>query len=425
METSDIPLVITIGILIFLLLASAFFSGSETALTRARKVRLRLLSEQGNRGAKRAIAMQKAPEKMLSTILIGNNFVNFAAVSLTTAIFVVLYGDRVGPVYATIASTIIFVIFAEVLPKTFAVAHAEAVSCRVALLLGWIQKLIYPLVWLLMLIVHIFRRLFRVPDKEDTGLTHQELSTIIDLSAESGVLDQAREQMLMSSLHLHEVPVKALMTPRKNVVFLDAGKSVARCIAKAMQHPHSRYPVYHGATDHLIGIVHLRDLIKIEQKSELLVNAVIWKTPPYIPASKNALSQLFAFQSQRQHLAIIVDEFGDIDGLITLEDIIEEIVGEIDDESDAPSLPEMWKQPDGSMVVTGTASVHDINTAMDIDLPEEGSTTISGLIFEILGDQPDGRVCLIIGNVRIEVLRIEGHWIKRVRVKPADNKPHE
>jgi len=413
MDFEGFPFSFTVGTLFLLLLLSAFFSGSETALTRARRASLRVRSEQGDKGSKLAEAMLEQPERMLSTILLGNNFVNIFASALATALFVARYGET-GIIYATIAMTIVVLVFAEILPKTIAVAHAESIACKVAGPLHGIQLLLSPLVSVLMRIISLLKRLLRVPERSETPLTHKELASMIDISAESGVLDQAREQMLNSSLTLHEVAVKALMTPRQQMRMLNGSLSVAACLKKAAMEPHSRHPVYLDAADNLIGIVHLRDLLKLKTPSMPLSEAMIWKTPPYIPTTKNALAQLFDFQTNHEHMAIIVDEFGDIEGLITLEDIIEEIVGEIHDESDITPQQEMWPQPDGSLVTAATVALHDINQEMDADLPEEIATTIGGLIVHILGDIPEGRLCLSIGDIHVEVLSVRSDWIQRV-----------
>ncbi|MDX8398087.1 MAG: CNNM domain-containing protein [Mariprofundaceae bacterium] len=402
-------------ILVILLLLSAFFSGSETALTRARRVRLRVLSEQGNKGAKRAELLLKEPDTMLSTILLSNNFVNFAASSLTAAIFVASFGEA-GIIYATIAMTIIVVIFAEVLPKTIAVAHAETLACKVAAPLQWLMRTLRPVIKALMGSINLLKKILRVPQHQETGFTHKELAAMVGISAESGMLDRAREQMLASSLSLHEIPVKQLMIPRKDMHMLDAKQSITRCKAEAFNHPHSRYPVFISQSDHLIGIIHLRDLIQLKDSPNSLTDAIIWQDPLYIPNNRHALSQLFEFQSKHQHMAIVVDEFGDIEGLITLEDIIEEIVGDIIDESDIPALSDTWPQPDGSWVVTATANIHDINQSMDAELPEEGATTIGGLIVQTLGDQPEYKLSLPFKSLRLEVLSIETGWIQRVRI---------
>lgn len=419
MDIVGLPLSVAVGILFFLLLLSAFFSGSETALTRASRARLRVRREQGDSRARKAEQLLDYPERMLSTILLGNNFVNIAASALATALFVSKFGE-VGIIYATVAMTVVVLMLAEILPKTIAVAHAEAIACQVAGPLRGIQTLFAPLISLLMAGITLLKYLLRVPKQAETPLTHQELASMIDISAESGVLDRAREQMLSSSLSLHEVAVKALMTPRKNIRMLNGSLSVSECLQQVAGEPHSRYPVYLNETDNLIGIVHLRDLITLSDHSKHLADARIWRRPLYIPATKNALAQLFDFQKKHLHMAMIVDEFGDIEGLITLEDIIEEIVGEIHDESDIPPQLEMWPQPDGSMVTSATVALHDINQSIDADLPEETATTIGGLIVEILGDQPEERLCLSIGSMRVEVLSIRGGWIQRVRLYPSE-----
>jgi len=416
MGFEDFPFSFAIGMLFFLLLLSAFFSGSETALTRARKAGLRVRSEQGDKGSKKAEAMLEQPERMLSTILLGNNFVNIFASALATALFVAHFGE-IGIIYATIAMTIVVLIFAEILPKTIAVAHAESIACRIAGPMHSIQTLLAPLVTVLMSIISLLKRVLRVPEQTETPLTHKELASMIDISAESGVLDQAREQMLNSSLTLHEVAVKALMTPRKQVRFLDGSLCVAECLKRASKEPHSRHPVFLGATDNLIGIVHLRDLLKLKTPDAPLSDAMIWTSPAFIPTTKNALAQLFDFQANHQHMAIIVDEFGDIEGLITLEDIIEEIVGEIHDESDIAPQLEMWPQPGGSLVTAATVALHDINQEIDADLPEQVATTIGGLIVHILGEIPEGRLCLSIGDIQVEVLSVKRDWIQRVRLR--------
>jgi len=420
---SDLSLSLIAAILLVLLMLSAFFSGSETALTRASKARMNTKQKEGNKGAYHALKLMEAPENMLSTILLGNNFVNIAASSLATALCLSLFGEA-GIAYATIIMTLVVLIFAEVLPKTIAVANAENFACKVAATMRFIQWLLMPLVWLLMRLIQLFKRMLRIADTDETPLTHKELSTLIDISAESGVLDQAREQMLNSSLHLHEIPVKALMVPRKSMHLLDAAQSIEKIMQDIARQPFSRYPVYHGETDHLIGIVHLRDMIKLEDKQQSLADALVWQEPSYIPSTKNALAQLFDFQSQHQHMAIVVDEFGDIEGLITLEDIIEEIVGEIHDESDRPTYSDMWIQPDGSLVAAATANLHEINQTMDWELPEDGANTIGGLIVATLGVQPEEKLCLVVADVRIEILSLRDDWIQRVRLSAEPAQQH-
>lgn len=421
MNMLDIPYAIAFGLLLFLLILSAFFSGAETALTRARRIRIHSRARLGDRGAKAAETLLAKPEHMLSTILLGNNFVNIAASALATTLLVAVFGEP-GIIYATFLMTVIVLIFSEILPKTVAVAHAESIACRVAGPLRVIQWLIYPVVTLLLALIGMFKHLLRIPEQSESPLTHQELVTMIDLSAQSGMLDRAREQMLISSLSLHQVAVKALMTPRKNICMLDGSLPVRQCLEEATRQPHSRYPVYLHETDHLVGIVHVRDMVRISNQDAPLVEAIQLQTPLYVPATKDAFAQLIEFQATHQHMAIVVDEFGDIEGLITLEDIIEDIVGEIHDESDRPGRPNMWPQADGSLVTAGTVSIHDINVEMDLDLPEEGATTIGGFIVQTLGMLPEGRMCIPLDDLKIEVLSIRGEWIQRVRIWQGNGK---
>jgi len=414
------PLELALGILIVLLLASAFFSGAETALTRARRVRLRVLANQDNHGARLANRLLQHPERMLSAILLGNNFVNIAASSLTSVLMVAYFGDT-GIIYATVLMTIVVLVFAEVLPKSIAVAHAEKIACKVAPILTAIMWLLAPLIYILTQFVHMIRRMMNM-HKDEPEITQQDLAGLIDIGAETGVLDAAREQMLMNSLSLHEVPVKSLMTPRRQMSLMNAAWNIEECIQFALSQPHSRYPVFQGKRDHIIGMIHFRDLIAC-QKNTALAHSSCLQSPIYIPSSKNALKQLFDFQRERQHMSLIVDEYGDIEGLISLEDIIEEIVGEIADESDRPEEPDMWKQNDHSLLVLASANIHDINQALDDgELPVEGATSIGGLINERLGEQAEDPLCLSIANIRIEIQQLKNGQAQQIRLW---KKPHQ
>lgn len=413
-----LPLPLAALILLVLLLLSAFFSGSETALTRARKTRLRILKNNGDSGAEQAEELLKEPEKLLTAILLGNNLVNIAASSLTAGIFLIAFGEA-GIFYATVAMTLIVVIFSEILPKTIAVAYAEPIACKIAIPLKWIVRVSKPVIIALTVITNLLRRMLKVPEKKETGFTHQDIATMVNLTAESGGLDQAREQMLANSLKLHEIPVKSLMTPRKNMVMLDASMNIRQAKSVALEHTHSRYPVYISDTDEIVSIIHIRDLMRLPDSDAQLMHSIHEQKPVYIPANRNALLQLFDFQKRQQHMALIVDEYGDIEGLITLEDILEDIVGEIVDEHDSPESLEAWKQPDDSFIVSGTANIHDLNQLIGITLPEETATTIGGLIVLTLGFQPEEKMCMLLENVQIEILQIQQERITRVHLRKA------
>ena len=418
MTETLLPLPLAVTLLIILLLLSAFFSGSETALTRARKTRLRILRDNGNEGAHHAERLLQTPETLLTAILLGNNLVNFAASSLTAAIFLVTFGEA-GLIYATLIMTIIVVVFSEVLPKTIAVAYAEPIACKIARPLQWIVRILNPVIRLVLGFIGIIKRLLNIATHQEMTFTHQELATMVGLSAETGGLDSAREQMLANSLRLHEVPVKSLMTHRKNMAMLDATQSITQAKQEALDKPHSRYPVYQHDQDDILAILHIRDLIRMEDSDQSLGVSLQCQRLTYVPANRNALSQLFDFQKSRQHMAIVVDEFGDLEGLITLEDILEDIVGEIVDEHDAPESNETWKQPDGSVIVSGTANIHDLNQLLGADMPEDKATTIGGLIVHTLGFQPEYKLSLPINDLRVEILQIQHERITRVRIHEA------
>ncbi|MDX8394372.1 MAG: CNNM domain-containing protein [Mariprofundales bacterium] len=414
---------IAIAVLVLLLLASAFFSGSETALTRARRARLRVMAKEGNSGAVRATRLLQKPQKMLTAILLGNNFVNIAASSLATALFFMWFGE-IGVLYATIMMTVIVLIFSEILPKTLAVSHPEPFACNVARPLQWVILLLSPLIIILMYIVDGLQRILGVTanDAKDHEFSQKELASMIDIGAESGLLDARREQMLESSLNLHAVPVKSLMQPRRTIKMLNADDSIAMCLQVVGNGSHSRYPVYKNRSDNIIGIVHIRDFflhIGLDSNKllgDVLADLITRQSPPFIPDNKNALAQLIDFQKQRLHMAIIVDEYGDIEGIITMEDILEDIVGEIVDESDTQIENEMSLQKDGSLYVVGTSTIHDINQRLDLDLPEEGATTIGGLIVEMLGCHPEGKVCLLLPGLRIEVCDLPTGLIQTAKI---------
>ncbi|OIO72642.1 MAG: hypothetical protein CO186_05515 [Zetaproteobacteria bacterium CG_4_9_14_3_um_filter_49_83] len=418
MNEAFIPMPLAVILLLILLLLSAFFSGSETALTRARKTRLRILKNEGNEGAHHAETLLQTPETLLTAILLGNNLVNFAASSITSVIFLLAFGEA-GIVYATLFMTIVVVVFSEVLPKTIAVAYAEPIACKIARPLQWIIRILNPIIILVLGFIGIIKKLLKIAPHQEKSFTHQELATMVGLSAETGGLDSAREQMLANSLRLHEVPVKSLMTHRKNMVMLDAMQSVTLAKQESLQKPHSRYPVYQHDQDDILGVLHIRDLISMDDSDQPLGQMLQSQRPSYVPANRNALSQLFDFQKSRQHMAIVVDEFGDLEGLITLEDILEDIVGEIVDEHDAPENSETWKQADGSIIVSGTANLHDLNQLLGSDMPEDKATTIGGLIVHTLGFQPEFKLSIPMDDLRVEILQIQHERITRVRIHEA------
>ncbi len=393
---------LSVTLLLLFILLSAVFSGSETALTRSRQARLHVLRERGNRGAKSAEDLLANPDRMLAAILLGNNFVNFAASSLAAVVLVGLFGEA-GIVYSTVVMTVVIVIFSELLPKTIAVAHAESLACVVAPWLQRFARLFSPFIAVMLISARMARRMMGISEERKDGLNRQELTALIRMSANDGYIDPSHQQMLAGNLRLAQTPVKALMTPRNNICMLDGETPIAQLRPFVLRQPYSRYPVYEERRDNIIGIVHLRHLFSAEDAEQALRQLPLI-APYYIPNNQNAMAQLYAFQQRKEHLAIVVDEYGDIEGLITLEDILESIVGEIQDESDESRKVEI-EQCDDHWRVLPTASLHDINRTLETSLPEDRATTIGGMIVSMLGKQPDGDMMLHIHQLFIHV-----HW---------------
>jgi len=413
------------ALLLLFIILSAVFSGTETALTHSRIARLHVLSKNGNQGAKAAEKLLSNSDRMLAAILLGNNFVNFAASSLTAVIMVEIFGEA-GIIYATIAMTIIIVMFSELLPKTIAVVHAEALACFIA---PWLQRftmLFLPFIALMQGSVRVVRRIMRITDDRKAGLNCQELTALIHMSANSGYLDESHQRMLAGNLRLAQTPVKALMTPRNSIYMLNAAMSLHTCRKAILTNPYSRYPVYADRKDNIQGIVHLRQVFSMDEGQHTdgatLANVLspTLLPPYYIPNNQTAMAQLFDFQQRKEHMAIVVDEYGDIEGLITLEDILESIVGEIQDESDETPLADI--QPyENHWRVAATATIHDINRMLSTALPEDRATTIGGLILSTLGKQPDGNLSMRFPDVLIELKWSSDQDIHEITVKKIND----
>ncbi|MDQ6975198.1 MAG: CNNM domain-containing protein [Mariprofundaceae bacterium] len=394
------------ALLLLFIVLSAVFSGTETALTHSRRARLHVLKQNGDQGAKAAIKLLSNPDRMLAAILLGNNFVNFAASSLTAVVMVQAFGEA-GILYATVVMTVVIVMFSELLPKTIAVVHAEAIACFIAPWLRRFTWLFHPCIVLMQISVRLVRRLMRISDHRKAGLNRQELTALIHMSASSGFLDPPHQRMLTGNLKLAQLPVKALMTPRHNIRMLNLAMPLQECRDVVMSSPYSRYPVYAERRDNICGVIHLRHVFGIDQTQQNK-NATLddlstkLLAPYYIPNNKNALAQLCDFQTRKEHMAIVVDEYGDIEGLITLEDILESIVGEIQDESDTTPSEDI-QASDNHWRVAATASIHDINRMLSTALPENRATTIGGLIVSTLGKQPDGDLSMRFPDVLIEL----------------------
>jgi len=380
---SEAFLIITIS---FLIIMSGFFSGSETALTALSKAKIHKLIQKGHRRAAYISKLRENKERLISSILIGNNLVNILASALATKLFIDLYGSS-GVLIATISMTILVVIFAEILPKTYSLFNAEAVALSVALILRILIKILYPFTTITNYCVTLFLKLFNIDkkNKENNLITAiEELRGTIELHhIEGGVVKQDKD-MLDSILDLAETEVSAVMTHRKNLFTVDAKEKSNKIIETISKSPYTRIPLWKDKKDNIIGVLHAKDVLKTTIYStkgiEHLDFSKIAAKPWFIPENTTLREQLFAFKKQRNHFAIVVDEYGTVMGIVTLEDILEEIVGDIKDEHDKGSIQYFKKVAENSYLIEGAAAVRDVNRDLDLDLPEENASTLAGLL---------------------------------------------
>ncbi len=413
---SDAPLSVLIGTLVILLLFSAFFSSSETGMMAINRYRLRHQARKGNRAAQRTSALLERPDRLIGVILIGNNFVNILASAIATIIAVRLWGDR-GIAIATLGLTFIVLIFGEVTPKTVAAMYPEKVAFPSSLVLVPLLKILYPVVvvvnWMCSLLMYPFG--IRPGQESEDQLTSEELRTLVN---ESGLrLPSKRRGMLLGILDLEKVRVDDIMVPRNEIYGIDIEDDIKDIIHQLKDCQHTRMPVYRGDINNIIGMLHMRKIARLLTLEEVNKATLLQETdePYYIPESTALHTQLFNFQKNRERTALVVDEYGDIMGLATLEDILEEIVGDFTtDVSD--NTQEITPQGDGSFIIDGSASIRDVNRTLGWHLPTGEARTINGLITEEMQAIPDACVCWKIGNCRFEILQVKDNRIKSVRM---------
>ncbi|MGH1431945.1 MAG: HlyC/CorC family transporter [Neptuniibacter sp.] len=413
-----------LGVLCFLILCSAFFSSSETGMMSLNRYRLKHLVKKKHRGARKASKLLERPDRLIGVILIGNNFVNILASAIATVIAVRLWGDA-GIAIATAALTVVILIFAEVSPKTMAAMHPEKIAFPASYLLAPLLKLIYPLVWVINGITNTFLRLFGVNVTGDNShhLSTEELRTLVN---EAGaLLPQNNQDMLLGVLELSEVTVSDIMIPRNEVVGIDLDDDIDAIIEHLSETEYTRLPVFQGELNKVVGILHMRNLAQVFHQGSVTKAAILQviKEPYFIPESTPLQTQILHFQSQNRRIGLVVDEYGDVQGIVTLEDILEEIVGELSSGSSEEDQ-DFFLQEDGSYYVDGSAYIRDVNKSLEWELPTDGPKTVNGLITETLESIPDSNVCLQIENYQIETLQISENVIKTARIN-ALPKQHE
>ena len=412
-ETS---LTVLLGILIFLILMSAYFSSSETAMMALNRYRLRHLIKHNHRGAIRAGKLLEKPDRLIGIILIGNNLVNFIAASVGTAIAVRLWGN-LGFILAPVLLTIIVLIFAEVTPKTIAALYPEKIAYPSSILLLILLRVSYPAVWMINSVSNGLVKLCGLSVEEDTShhLTKEELRTVLD---ESGALIPVkRHGMLMNILDLEKATVTDIIVPRNEVVGIDLEDDIEEILEIIGQSSHTLLPVFRKDLNEVIGFMHLRNIsrmIGVEEinKAELMQ---LTEEAYFVPETTPLHTQLFKFQNNKRRMAMVVDEYGDVQGIVTLQDILEEIVGNfttnLSEETD-----DIHPQNDGTYLINGTATIREINKALDWDLPIDGPKTLNGLLTELLEIIPEKNVCVRLPFHFVEILNVQDNAIKTVKM---------
>jgi Mg2+/Co2+ transporter CorB len=418
----DTALAISLLAIFALLLLSGFFSGSETALTAASRARIHHLARKGNKRAQAVSWLIDRREQLLGSILLGNNLVNILASSLATSVLITIYGQA-GVVYATVIMTILLVIFAEILPKTYAIRHADRVALAVAPIARGIVWFFSPVVLVMLALVRVILALFGV-DRKDRGnivSAADEIRGAIHLHTSGGGIVKHDRDMIESILELSEVELSDVMVHRKNMFTIDAGAPTKTIIEQILKSPNTRTPIWRDNPDDIIGIIHVRDVLRalseVGGDAEKLDVDALASEPWFVPETTTLREQLSAFRRRRVHFALVVDEYGALMGLVTLEDIIEEIVGEISDEYDEEEI-EFRTLPDGRCVVAGTAAVRDLNRAFDWELPEEDATTVAGLVIHEARVIPEVGQSFDFFGFKFEVLRRHRNQITTLRITP-------
>ena len=414
--SDDIPLSALIGTLVVLLLLSAFFSGSETALMRLNRYRLRHKVREGHRGAQLAEKLLERPDRLIGLILLGNNLVNFAAVALVTLVAMRMGGEP-AVALSTLALTVVVLIFAEAAPKTLAALHPERIAYPAAYIYYPLLIITYPVVWLVNIMSNAVLWLLGVrgDDASSQSLSQEELRTIV---YETGTLiTQKYRSMLLNILDLERVTVDDVMVPHNEIIGIDLDDSLEEVTRVIRDSDHTRLPVFRDNIDQVVGLIHLRKLANLSSHTPLDKEAIerLATEPYFVPEGTPLSTQLVQFQKMKQRFALVVDEYGDIQGIVTLEDILEEIVGEFTTDP-ASDDEDIVKESSSSYLVDGTANIRQINRVMNWSFPTDGPKTLNGLILEHLENIPGPGTCLKINDYPIEIVSSDDNRVQTARI---------
>ena len=412
----SLGLILLILAIVVLLFGSAFFSSSETALTAASDARMHALSRRGDGRASAVEKLRRHKERLISSLLIGNNMVNVVATSLATSAAITLFNDS-GVLISSVVMTILLVVFAEVLPKTYAFNNADRFALSVARLVQWLVWLLTPLTVALDVLVRIV-----MPTKNDhDDDLEEELRGMIALHGSAGGDAEHSEKavMLTSVLDLGEMTVDEVMTHRASVAMVSADIDPEIAFRQILASPFTRLPVYAGKSDNIVGVLHVKALLRAigrnPENVEQISMSSVAAEPYFVPETTLLIDQLQAFRARREHFAIVVDEYGDFRGIITLEDILEEIVGDIDDEHDI-QISGITPQDDGSWNVDGHVTIRDLNRELGWELPDDNATTIAGMILHETRTIPEPGQEFRFHQTRFRILRRKRNKLERIRI---------
>ncbi|NIQ94913.1 MAG: DUF21 domain-containing protein [Desulfuromonadales bacterium] len=410
----------TIRLLVLLLLfvCSAFFSGSETALMAIDRMRVKYLVHKKRRGADKLEAVLEKPDRLLGAILVGNNLVNVAASVVATGLFLEYFGDQ-GEWLTIALLTPLLLVFAEVLPKTYAAQSAEQFSFKVLPPIRVIMWLLRPVTWVLSLLAKLLTSALK-GEEERPFISEDEIRAIITAGEEAGTVHRDKRRMLHGVLGLSQIQARDVMVPRMEVVGIDADLSFAEVLTHVQQARHSRFPVYEGDLDNVIGVIHSKAILSYVHRPEAFDIRSACREPFFVPESQQVETLMQAFRVKREHLAVVVDEYGGVEGIATLEDVVEEIVGEIQDEYDVEAVMIREIGP-RRYLLDGSIGLKDVNRRFHLELPDEHANTLAGLLLSVLGTIPESGQTCIFDGITLTARRVVGKRVETIEMLlPAD-----
>jgi len=428
--TYDLAFWLTTGAILCLLVLSAFFSGSETALTASSRSKLKAQADRGSTAAQRVLDVTDDSERMIGAILLGNNVVNILSASLATAMLTRIFGDS-GVAFATLGMTMLVLVFGEVMPKTMAISNPEPFALRVAPIIKVLIVLFAPVVSVVRLLVRGMLRLFGVRTDPDSHILaiREEIAGAIALGHSEGAVEKEDRDRLLGALHLNDRTVEEIMRHRSGIEMIDADADPDTILSAVLASAHTRLPLYRGERDNVVGVIHAKDLLRAVEKivrgeqgnlasvRDLDVMSVAMK-PYFVPETTPLDEQMREFLKRRTHFALVVDEYGELRGLITLEDIIEEIVGEITDEFDPAAESPLKRAEGGDFLVDGSITIRDLNRATDWMLPDDEANTVAGLVIHEAQMIPSEGQVFSFHGFRFEVVGRKENRITKLKIRP-------